>query len=177
MYKIVNLKSNKVAKINTSFIENFHYINAVDNNKSVGLCKFSFSYVYTRDLSEESRKLYARNHKISLDKTPTHITRVLKECDLHKYTTKDNLYILITNNCKEYHLSEIICNLNSIEILDERFFNVGLGSTMLHELEDMANSFNCNKIVGMYEPNGNFQHGTRDFYIRNGFNFLKDKNV
>ena len=86
-----------------------------------------------------------------------------------------NLDFLKANNIKVN--SKInICKLNQIEISNEKFFKVGLGTTLVKRMEKFAISKNCNEIYGWFYPNGNFWHGASTFYSKNGFSFKKDEN-
>ena len=71
-------------------------------------------------------------------------------------------------------LKKVECELLHIEILDDKYSKVGLGSAMLKEIEKIARENNCERIYAKYHPFGKFSSGTFAFYTRNGFELVKN---
>ncbi len=69
-----------------------------------------------------------------------------------------------------------VCKLQSIEVLSDEFFKVGLGSAMFKEMEKFAKTQNCTQIEAWFSPYGNFWSGSQGFYTKNGFKIEKDEN-
>ena len=169
MRKIVSLKNELIAYLDVTSTQNSYSIYASDiNGNSVGKCLFNIDYVITRKLTDKERELYARNHKIPLSEVPTKIKS--KPEGIEKYFSEGRKTITLANG-KEYCIEEIKCSLLQIEILDERFFGVGLGQAMHDEMLDIAKKYNCTKIHAFCYPHGNFLFGTQAFYKRNGYSF------
>ena len=61
-----------------------------------------------------------------------------------------------------------------IEILDENFFNIGLGSTLIQKMESIIKKYNCERIEGQFSPFGRFKKATKLFYERNNFQIFED---
>ena len=80
---------------------------------------------------------------------------------------------LAANNLQD-NLKANLCILDEIEITDKEYFKIGLGSLLFKKMEAFAKSNDCQEIVGWFYPNGEFWHGAKDFYIKNGFTFKQD---
>ena len=169
MRKIVTLKNELVAYLDITSTQNSYSIYASDiKGNLIGQCLFNIEYGVTRKLTEKERELYARNHKIPLSEVPTKIKS--KPEGIEKYFSEGRKTITLANG-KEYCIEEIKCSLLQIEILDERFFSVGLGQAMHNKMLETAKKYNCTKIHAFCYPHGNFLFGTQAFYKRNGYTF------
>ena len=80
----------------------------------------------------------------------------------------------LTTNNLQYNSKVNLCILDEIEITDKEYFKIGLGSFLFKKMEAFAKSNDCQEIVGWFYPNGEFWHGAKDFYIKNGFTFKQD---
>lgn len=164
------LKGGIKATLNLSIVDNDFYIFAKDeNNINVGFCHFGITYEFERKMGKAFRENYAKHNNIPIEQAPkTMLTRV---SDQEHFDIKDDKIIL--SNGDIYNIKEIICHLYRIEILDERFFKVGLGSCLLKALESVAVKNNCSQIEAFFSPFGDFSHGALIFYKNNGFEFYK----
>jgi len=119
--------------------------------------------------NEAFRENYANHHNIPIEQAPKTMTSRVSEQE--HFDIKDDKIIL--SNGDIYNIDEIICQLHRIEILDKRFFKVGLGSCLLKALESIAIKNNCSQIEAFFSPFGDFSHGALSFYKNNGFEFYK----
>ena len=173
--KIVNLKNNLKAEIKLSESEELNSLFAYDeNNKVVGFCYFSLFHTYHKSAPESFRLSYAKKHKINVEDAPTTYNFKININSTEKFTVNNNT--ITFENGKSYDYDKIVCKINEIEIVDERYFKVGLGKALLTEVENFALNHNCKTIKGKYLPKGNFYHGTHQFYQRNGFKFENENN-
>lgn len=170
MKRILRLKDDKIATLTLEKTRNDYLMVAQDaKHNIVGVCKFSIELHYARPLEEKSRALYAKRHKTSIDNAPTEkVIRVGSDGDKYDIT-----YNTLTFNGKVHRYKQSVCELGDIEVLDERFYKVGLGSAMYEVVEKIALENDCNLVEAYYYPNGKFEFGAHDFYVRNGFKFSK----
>ena len=170
MSKKVVLKGGIKAILYLSNIDNDYYIWAKDeNNNKVGFCQFNIAYEYERVLGEDFKKNYSKYHNIPIEQVPNKM--------LYKANNPENFTIhknkIVFKNGEAFDIKTTICELQKIEILDERYFKTGLGYAMLKALESIASKNNCSQIEAYFSPYGNFSHGTLEFYKHNGFEFYK----
>lgn len=72
-------------------------------------------------------------------------------------------------NCVFNVLNKKYCNLGWIEIEDENYIKIGLGSEMLKVAEKVAVEKGAFHISARIQPFGQFASRTNDFYTKNGF--------
>ena len=174
MRKII-LKNNIIANINVSLNDNINAIHAHDERGNlVGFCHFKIFHVYSRSTTENFRKMYAKKYGLNLCEVPLKHDFKINVNDKDKYSLINSIITLSTG--KSYDLEYTYCEIGEIEIVDEKYYKIGLGKAMLEETEKVAKTYNCLKIKGKYLPKGNFQFGTQQFYKRNGFMFEKEDN-
>ena len=189
MEKQITLKNNLKLTLNCNVSAEGFYINAVYNNKSVGMCQFHIFNVFAQKMTKKKQEMYAKMHKIPLVNCPKNLelqidvfgsdnkvktlfpTDDIVEFQNPDYTIEEN--VLTFNSGGKYNYSHTICELIRIEILDEQFSHIGLGYEMLKFMEEIANEFNAEKIQALFMPNGNLFHASMQFYKRNGFTFTK----
>lgn len=146
--KTVKLKNGKMVKIQLLTLKDKYAICATDEHDNIiSKCVFA---IFQRKISKHAKS--------------------------KKYTVKDVNILDGSATCKisdsAADLKEAtFCKLDSIEILDERYFKVGLGSEMLKNMETFAKTQDCKNITGWFYPNGNFWYGAKDFYLKNNFTF------
>ena len=178
--KIISLKNEKSAILTIEKQDECCYIWAHDKNfNRIGFCQFSIYKKYSKRLDEEKRVLFAKKHKTSLEKVPYELNICVSEKNatlkneelLLKKDFVINGEILTLSNGNQYQFKNNMCELARIEILDEDFFKVGLGTSMFKLMEKYIKQKKCTEIEAFYLPNGRFQSGTHDFYVRNGFSF------
>ncbi len=69
-----------------------------------------------------------------------------------------------------------VCRLKQIEILNEEYANIGIGSYLIKCAETFALEKGCYMIYGFFYPHGNLWYATQNFYKKNGFYLVKDEN-
>lgn len=77
-------------------------------------------------------------------------------------------------NGKIYKVAETSCHLDKIEIINGKFYKVGLGTKLLKTMERIITKYNCSYIEGLFSPYGKFQNGSELFYDRNNFDIYED---
>lgn len=173
--KQVNLKGGKVAFISAYKLGkgDITVVFASDEHKfKVAESHFSYTYVFERPLSENERKLNARYSKRPIESVP--YVKEFKLDEFHAQRFKvDGNYIVLSNG-EKFKIKRKYLSLIGIEILDERFYKVGLGTALIKEVEKFAIKNGCDSIEGMYLPNGKFKCCAENFYKRNGFEFYVD---
>lgn len=202
MKKIVTLKNGLTATLIINNVENSYFIHAYDDKKNVvGNALFNIKYEFFRYLSETERKRYAESHKIPLSQAPIKIKanpdgiekyfleqQSILECkELESDKNIDNIptpsvnskisadgKTLTLGSGKQFTLENTFCELVQIEILDEKFYNIGLGQHMHEEVERISNEKHCTKIHALCVPHGDFMFGTVAFYKRNNYKFIKE---
>ena len=173
--KVVNLKNNLKAKIKLSENEDLSSLFAYDeNNKIVGFCHFACFHIYSKPAPENFRINYSKKHNIPLEQVKKVYNYKINVNKTKEYTTHENTLTL--TNGKSFNFENTICQIAEIEITDDRYFQVGLGTAMLNETLKIAQKHNCKLIKGKYLPKGNYQFGTQQFYKRNGFKFENEDN-
>lgn len=161
--KKIKLKNGKTATLyHTSFPEQ-NIITAQDFfGHIIAKCAYSILYTFSHEINNPANNLPSKTiyHKFGKN--------IIKEKDFNgeylKLKITDNKEVLCQLEKKE-------CELLHIEILDEKYFQVGLGSAMFKEIEQIAKEDKCERIYAKYSPFGNFSMGSYSFYIRNGFHF------
>lgn len=167
---IVNLKNDLKATLKISENEETSSIYAFDeNNNIVGFCHFACFHTYSKPAPESFRINYSKKHNIPLEQVKKVYNYKINVNKTEEYTIHENTLIL--TNGKSFKLDGTICQIAEIEITDDRYFQVGLGTAMLNETLKIAQKHNCKLIKGKYLPKGNYQFGTKQFYKRNGFKF------
>ena len=132
------------------------FISALDENRiKVGQCKFNIEKFFIEEYTPGKFQ---------------HIVR-LNVTRLDHYNATGNTYIRDTGEVFNYE--KTITTLDSINILSDDYFKVGLGTAMYKEMEKVSRTYNSSSIEGFYNPNGKFAHGAEKFYINNGFTFDK----
>ncbi len=173
--KQVNLKGGKVAYLSAYKLGkgDITVVCARDEHgQAVAESHFSYAYVFERTLSEHERKMTSRYCKIPLESVP--LVKEYKLDEFHAQTFKVDGNEIVFSSGKRYKIKRKHLSLIGIEILDDRFHNVGLGTAIIKEVEKFAIKNGCDRIEGMYHPNGRFQFSAHDFYKRNGFEFYSD---
>lgn len=176
--KQVNLKDGKVAFISAYKLGggDITVVCAKDEHgQTVAESHFSYTYVFERPLSENERKLNARYSKKPIESVPYVKEFKLDEFHAQRFRVEGD-YIVLSNG-EKFKIKRKYLSLIGIEILDYGFYNVGLGTAIIKEVEKYAIKNGCDSIEGMYLPNGHFQFGAHDFYKRNGFEFYQDIGV
>lgn len=167
-YEKLKNKKNSTILVNQNGLD--YYLEATAEDKQVGFCKFNIAIYYTKQLGEDYRKKASERKQVSIDQIPTE--KDFKVANPKNCIIKNKSVVL--PNGKEYPISYKTCELQQIEILDEKYFNVGLGSIMLKLMEEIALKENCEKIEAIFVPNGKFSHAALGFYKRNKFKFIQE---
>lgn len=171
MSKVVNLKNGLKAELHLEKNKNNFYIYATAGNyKKVAFCTFCLSYKIEQILTDQERLDYANKHNIHFEETPSIMNKYVDDSKI----AKTNGILLKTTNGKIYKVAETICHLDKIEIIDEKFYKVGLGTKMIKAMESIISKFNCSYIEGLFSPFGKFQNGSELFYDRNNFTIYED---
>lgn len=148
----VKLKNDKIVKISLlTTKDNFNIIATDEDGNIVGKCIFE---ICSRELKENA--ILGRKFLI-VDKNINN--GAISSLPINK----------LPNSMKNK-----VCKLCQIEILSDKFVGVGLGSLMLKKMEDFISTKGCQEIVGWFFAYGNFWYNSKDFYIKNGFSFVKD---
>lgn len=139
----------------------------------VAKCHYNIVKKFLRDFTEKELLLISQH---DFKKTVLEHIRELKltSQNMHLYQNKIKDDKLIVSGLT-YRLVDSYCQLDNIEITNENYYKVGVGSFIIKSLENYALSQDCKRIEGWYYPNGPFADGSRDFYIRNGFEFVQDE--
>jgi len=171
MSKYITLKNGLRAELHLDKSKNtFHLYATAGSYKKVGFCTFTLSYKIEKTLTDQERLDYANKHNIRFEKTPTKLYKIVHNCDIEKI---ENGFIKLKKG-KIYKIAETSCHLDKIEIIDEKFFKVGLGSTFIKAMEIIIAKYDCSHIEGLFAPFGKFQSGTEAFYDRNNFQIIED---
>ena len=171
MSKVVNLKNGLKAELHLEKNKNIFYIYATAGNyKKVAFCTFCLSYKIEQILTDQERLDYANKHNIPFEETPSTINKYVDDSKI----AKTNGILLKTTKGKIYKVAETTCHLDKIEIIDEKFYKVGLGTKMIKAMESIISKYNCSYIEGLFSPFGKFQNGSELFYDRNNFTIYED---
>ena len=171
MSKVVNLKNGLKAELHLEKNKNNFYIYATAGNyKKVAFCTFCLSYKIEQILTDQERLDYANKHNIPFEETPSTINKYVDDSKI----AKTNGILLKTTKGKIYKVAETTCHLDKIEIIDEKFYKVGLGTKMIKAMESIILKYNCSYIEGLFSPFGKFQNGSELFYDRNNFTIYED---
>jgi len=171
MSKVVNLKNGLKAELHLEKNKNNFYIYATAGNyKKVAFCTFCLSYKIEQILTDQERLDYANKHNIPFEETPSTINKYVDDSKI----AKTNGILLKTTKGKIYKVAETTCHLDKIEIIDEKFYKVGLGTKMIKAMESIISKYNCSYIEGLFSPFGKFQNGSELFYDRNNFTIYED---
>ncbi len=73
-----------------------------------------------------------------------------------------------------FKLSSSNCYLIRIEITDNNYAHVGLGSKMIEHMEDMAFKKRCFSVDGRFYPFGELGKHARNFYEKHNYSIYKD---
>jgi hypothetical protein len=136
----------------------------------VAFCTFSLSYKIEKILTNQERLNYANKHNIPFEETPQVLTKFIENDKIEKTNGK----LLKTTRGKIYKVNETSCHLDKIEILDAKFYKVGLGTKLIKAMEIVISKYNCSFIEGLFSPFGRFKNGTEIFYDRNNFVIYED---
>ena len=136
----------------------------------MAFCTFCLSFKIKKFLTDQERLNYANKHNIPFEETPTILRKYIEDDKIEK--TNGNF--LKTTKGKIYKVAETSCHLDKIEILDEKFYKVGLGSKLIKAMENVISKYNCAYIEGLFAPYGKFQNGAEIFYDRNNFEIYED---
>ncbi len=152
----------------TSYIVRAYDCDSEERNV-VAVCYFDIERLFQRHLSE-NEILKNAQYFGGIEKTPKTSELFLKKKDLPNYNIKNNILIFKTHGIdKLFPLKFAKCYLESIEIKNEEYFKVGLGSAMLKVVEAFAIANDRYMMYAHYAPYGKFQTGTKNFYMKNGF--------
>lgn len=159
----INLK-NQRATLHFLAINNTNNIFALnENKKEVGKCWFEIIDTYQLQCLSSPK-----NCENALQ------IAVPKEINLPRNINKIPEPTIIKGG-NVFSLKNSHIKLNLIEVLDEKFYKVGLGWTFLKTMEQIANEKNCCEIRAWVLPINTFAEGAIDFYKRNNFFFETDK--
>ena len=172
MSKCITLKNGLKAELHLEKTNNnFHiYATLPGDYKKVAFCTFCLSYKIKRTLSDQERLDYANKHNIPFEKTPITMNKYVDDSKIEKTNGK----LLKTKSGKIYKVAQTTCHLDKIEIIDEKFYKVGLGTKMIKAMESIISKYNCSYIEGLFSPFGKFQNGSELFYDRNNFTIYED---
>lgn len=172
MSKVVNLKNGLKAELHLEKTKNDFYIYATipGDYIKVGFCTFNLAFKVKKTLTNQERLDYAKKHNMSFEKTPTSLNKYVDDSKIEK----TNGTLLKTTSGNMYKIDETICQLAKIEIIDEKFYKVGLGTKMIKAMESIISKYNCSYIEGLFSPFGKFQNGSELFYDRNNFTIYED---
>ncbi len=149
----------------------FHlYATVPGDYKKVGFCSFSLSFKVEKKLTDQERLDYSNKHNIPFNETPTKFQKYID--DKKDFITNGKLIKMA--NGKIYKVAETSCHLDKIEIIDDKFYKVGLGTKLLKTMERIIAKYNCSYIEGLFSPYGRFQNGSELFYDRNNFDIYED---
>ena len=73
-----------------------------------------------------------------------------------------------------FNIKSSVCYLYRIEICDEKYSHLGLGTAMLQFMEFKAKDSRCRKVDGKFYPFGDMGKHAKDFYLKNGYQVYKD---
>lgn len=73
-----------------------------------------------------------------------------------------------------FKLKRGTCYLNRIEVFDEKFAHIGLGTQILKFMEETATDYRCFQVEGKFYPFGEFGAYAKSFYIKNGYEIYKE---
>jgi len=172
MSKCITLKNGLKAELHLEKTNNnFHiYATLPGDYKKVAFCTFCLSYKIKRTLSDQERLDYANKHNIPFEKTPITMNKYVDDSKIEKTNGK----LLKTKSGKIYKVAQTTCHLDKIEIIDEKFYKVGLGTKMIKAMESIISKYNCSYIESLFSPFGKFQNGSELFYDRNNFTIYED---
>ena len=172
MSKYITLKNNLKAELHLEKTKNDFYIYATmpGDYIKVGFCTFNLAFKVKKTLTNQERLDYAKKHNMAYEKTPTSLNKYVNNLKIEKSNGK----LLKTTSGKVYKVTETFCQLAKIEIIDEKFYKVGLGTKMIKAMELIISKYNCSYIEGLFAPYGKFQNGTELFYDRNDFKIIED---
>ena len=153
---LITLPNGKEVTLVLTYDDYNFFISALDENRiKVGQCKFNIEKIFREQYTPGKFQ-----HVVRLN-----VTR------LDHFNATGNTYIRDTGEVFDY--DKTITTLDSINILSEDYFKVGLGTAMCKEMEKVSRTYNSSSIEGFYNPNGKFAHGAERFYKNNGFTFDK----
>ena len=168
--KKIALKNGKHASLEFYLLPEIFSIYALDDKENVvGQLSFEIlrKFVHTFSKEECQNEAISLENYLSMLKGEDEID--VTQSNQDKFDIKGDI---LMKNGKEYHLKRSVAYLNLIEIKDENFFQVGLGSAMHKEMEDFVRANGCDEIrIFSYYPFGPFQSGTRAFYEHSGYVF------
>ena len=141
------------------------------SNTRVGYCYFSITKKYERDLTEDELAMLRR---VCSNPKKTSTLVVDKSNKDHFQIANDILYYINKGKVEEFHLTSAKCRLELISVEQEQFSNVGLGTAMFKEMEEIALKEKCTQIYATYEPYGAFAESSPYFYQKNGFRIYFD---
>lgn len=141
------------------------------SNTRVGYCYFSITKKYERDLTEDELAILRR---VCSNPKKTSTLVVDKSNKDHFQIANDILYYINKGKVEEFHLTSAKCRLELISVEQEQFSNVGLGTAMFKEMEEIALKEKCTQIYATYEPYGAFAESSPYFYQKNGFRIYFD---
>lgn len=171
MEKIIELKNNLIVKLVQTERFFTYRIDAYDmQGERVGIIVATLKKTFSRPLSHEQKRTYCKIHEVELSEAPNEKDITVGACDSSLYSIDGDTLTFLGN---EYKYKDGLLHIDKIEVLDKRFFKVGLGYNLLKHVEEIARMHNCSRIEGFYYPHGDFRFGTYDFYKRNGFEFEK----
>ena len=171
MSKPITLKNGLKAELHIEKTNNNFYLYATAGNyKKVAFCTFCLSYKIEKTLTDQERLDYANKHNVPFEKTPTVMTKYIEDDKIDKTNGK----LLKTKSGRIYKVAQTSCHLDKIEILNEKFYKVGLGTKLIKAMEAVIEKYNCSYIEGLFAPYGKFQNGSELFYDRNNFTIYED---
>lgn len=174
--KIVRLFNGKHTVIRIKTNDNISYfVDAFDlEGYLVGSCNFSITRIYSRSITEEQRAKISAIRKIPIESIPSEREVKITKSNYEKYKDSIDGDILTLETGNKFKFKNNFCDLAVIDVLDEKFYKVGLGSAMWEEMQKIAKQHNCTMIKGHFHPHGRFQDGTSAFYRRRGCSFVTE---
>lgn len=169
-----NVKKEKCVLAQTSCLDGEFYCVLNSQAQIVATCNYNIIKVFNRDLTRRDIFLRDRhNLNQTIVERMTQLTITSKEMPIYKKLINDNSLLV---DGQAYKLRDAYCQLDNIEIKNKDYYKIGVGSFIIKNLQNYAIQQKCTRIQGWYFPNGDFIDGSKDFYVRNGFEFVEDKN-
>ncbi len=172
MSKYITLKNGLKAEFHLERTKyNFHlYATLPGDYKKVAFCSFVLSFKVEKTLTDQEILDYSNKHNIPFNQCPRKLEKYID--DKKEFVTNGKLIKM--KNGKIYKVAETSCHLDKIEIIDDKFYKVGLGTKLLKTMEKIITKYNCSYIEGLFAPFDKFQNGTELFYDRNNFEIYED---
>lgn len=168
--KTVVLKNGLNVNLEFYQLPDIFSIYAIDQrNEIVGLLSFEIMRRFVCERHEEEYQKMSLMLGIPVSKLKEQDVIDVTQSDQDKYDIHGDFLIV---DGQKYDLKQTVAFLDLIEIKDQDFFQVGLGSAMHKLMEKFAKANGCDEIrIPLYYPFGEFRSGTRTFYENVGYVF------